>query len=85
MTSQKALQQLLATVDARELNSLRWGPMRLMFPRFVEEIELARYIKRLLAEGEPKMVAIEPHRDAAGRVSSHVFDVYRVLEVEPAR
>jgi hypothetical protein len=51
-----------------------------MFPSFAEEIELARYLKRVLANSQCKAVQIEPHRDASGRPSSHIFDVFFVSE-----
>jgi hypothetical protein len=70
-----------ATVDVRELNSLNWGPIRVMFPSFVEEIELARYLKRVLSHAECRAVQIEPHLDATGRGSTHVFDVYFVNDL----
>jgi len=75
--------QLLGTVDVRELHSLRWGLMRQLFPTFVEEIELGRYLKRILEGSENRAVVIEPHRELNGRESTHVFDVYRVETVEP--
>jgi hypothetical protein len=78
MIDEMAVHQLLATVDVRDLETVRWGPMRVMFPSFVEEIELARYLKTLLSGAEICAVAIEPRRDANGRPSTHVFDVYRV-------
>jgi hypothetical protein len=49
-----------------------------MFPSFVEHIELARYLKRVLAETQCRAVQIEPHRDESGRASTHVFDVFFV-------
>jgi hypothetical protein len=51
-----------------------------MFPSFAEEIELARYLKRILAHSQCKAVQIEPHCDASGRPSTHVFDVFFVSE-----
>ena len=42
MSGQPSLHQWLATMDVPELNTLRWGPLRLMFRSFVEEIELVR-------------------------------------------
>jgi hypothetical protein len=68
----------LATIDVRELNTLRWGPLRQMFPRFVEEIELARYLKKLLVTERCRAVQVEPHRDPDGRPSTHIFDVFVV-------
>jgi len=70
----------VTTVDVRELDTLMWGPLRVMFPSFAEEIELARYLKRVLANSQCKAVQIEPHRDASGRPSSHIFDVFFVSE-----
>jgi hypothetical protein len=82
MSGQPSLQHWLATVDVRELSTLRWGPMRLMFRSFVEEIELARYLKTLLSGSENRPVTIEPHRGPDGRPSTHVFDVFRVEKLE---
>jgi hypothetical protein len=71
MSSTTPTRELIATVDSRELNTLRWGPMRQMFPAFVEEVELGRYLKKLLASMTCCAVEIAPH---AG--SSHIFDVF---------
>jgi hypothetical protein len=71
-------QVLMATVDVAQLKTVRWGPMRQLFPSFVEEIELGRYLKRLLANAECQAVQLEPHRGSDGTVSSRVFDVYLV-------
>jgi hypothetical protein len=70
----------IATVDVRELDTLMWGPIRYMFPAFVEDIELGRYMRRLLAHSQCKVVTIEPHRDPSGAPSKHVFDVFLVSE-----
>ena len=78
MTTQTSSGEFLATVDVRELNTLRWGPVRAMFPEFVEEIELGRFLKRLLAKRKCIAVSIQPHRLADGKPSTHVFDVYQV-------
>lgn len=66
----------LATVDVATLNTVRWGPIRQMFPDFVEEVELARYMKRLLADSRCERFAIQPHIGADGKPSRHVFDVF---------
>jgi hypothetical protein len=73
MTTNQSNRRLLATVDTRELETLRWGPMRAMFPSFVEEIELGRYLKRLLRSVQCSAVEIAPHGG-----STHVFDVFVV-------
>jgi hypothetical protein len=70
----------VTTVDVRALNTLMWGPIRAMFPSFAEEIELARYLKRVLAHQQCKAVQIERHRDVYGQRSSHIYDVFLVSE-----
>jgi hypothetical protein len=79
MTTEIHERQLLATVDVRELNSLRWGPLRQMFPEFAEEIELGRYLKGILKQTACRRVQIERHCSATGGPSTHVFDVF-ILE-----
>jgi hypothetical protein len=74
--------QPLATVDVHELRTVRWGPLRQLCPTFVEEIELGRYLRQLLARSENHAVTLEPHQEANGTKSSHVFDVYRLEPVE---
>jgi hypothetical protein len=83
MSTNTETRQLLTSVDVRELNTLRWGPLRAMFPKFVEEIELARYLRRLLANSECRTVQIEPHCEPDGRRSTHVFDVFTVDQTQP--
>ena len=78
MTTEPAGEELVATVDVRDLQTVRWGPIRQLFPKFVEEIELGRYLKRLLRAHPSQAVRIQPHRELDGRPSSHVFDVFRV-------
>ena len=61
-TGSQDSRELLATVDARTLETIRWGPLRQLFPKFVEEIELGRYLKRLLASGQYSVVRLAPRR-----------------------
>ena len=70
----------VATVDLKQLSSIRWGPMRQLFPAFVEEIELGRYLKRLLATTatDCQTVELEAHHEADGRITPHVIDVFLV-------
>ena len=72
----------VATVDVRQLNTLNWGPIRAMFPAFVDELELARYMKRVLRNSQCKGVRAEPHQDASGVKSTHVYDVFFVSDVD---
>jgi hypothetical protein len=69
----------LVTVDVRDLHSLRWGFLRGMFPKFIEDLELGHYLNTLLSGSPGLAVHIEPHRDADGQLSTHVIDVY-ILE-----
>jgi hypothetical protein len=66
----------MATVDVRDLNTVRWGPLRAMFPSFVHEVELGRYLKRLLRECACTAVQVQPHRKPDGTASDHVFDIF---------
>jgi hypothetical protein len=68
----------VATVDVAQLNTLRWGPMRQLFPSFVEEIELGRYLKRLLTNAGCQAVQLEPHRAPDGTALPHLLDVYLI-------
>jgi hypothetical protein len=72
---QTSQEELIATVDLHELRQLRWPFIRLFFPRFVEELELARFVKGLLATRRWLAIRVVPHRDGP-RLSEHVFDVY---------
>jgi hypothetical protein len=71
-----SVSRFLGTVDAREQQTLRWGFMRAWFPRFAEEVELGRYMKRLMSGGRYSVLRLEPHREQNGTYSTHVFDVY---------
>ena len=73
----------LATIDIRQLNTLRWGPIRQMFPAFVEDIELGRYLKRLLVSSQCRAVQLQPHREPDGTLSTHVFDVLPATDIAP--
>lgn len=80
MTSPRGAGEPIGTVDVRALDSLRWGPLRQLFPGFVEELELGRFLKQLLAKTKCTAVKIEPQRDAQGHPSDHVFDVILIGE-----
>jgi hypothetical protein len=76
---------LIATVDVRQLENVRLGIMRVIFPAFAEEIELGRYVRRLLRDGRYQSVHLEPHRDSGGRPSPHVFDVFALTSSDTPR
>jgi hypothetical protein len=73
----------VGTIDVRQLDTLNWGPLRLFCPRFVEDIELGRYVRRLFATGQHSHLRIEAHRDANGEPSSHVYDLFELDPLEP--
>lgn len=83
MTGQQQLRQLVSTIDVHELHSIDWGPIRLMFPAFADDMELGRYLKQLHKGGTLGVVSIEPHMDANGHPSTHIFDVYRLDPTQP--
>ena len=76
MTLDSAPRQLIATVDVRELNTLRWGPIRQLLPMFAERIELARYVRGLLQGRTCQVVEIQLQRGPDGRESTHVFEIF---------
>lgn len=68
-------EELIDTVNVWELRTYRWPFLRALFPRFVAEMELGRYLRRLLATRRWTALRVIPH-DVNGRPSDHVFDVY---------
>ncbi len=72
------IDEFIATVDVWELRHLHWPFMRALCRSYVEQRELRHYERGLLATHRWSIVRCIPHRDAAGAVSSHVFDVYGV-------
>ena len=72
-------EELIGTVDVWQLRSrIRWMIMRAFARHFVEEVELGRYMRDLLATRRWSVVRVVPHVNAQGLPSSHVFDVYGV-------
>jgi hypothetical protein len=76
MTQTATVGALIATVNAHELHSPGWNLMRQIFPRFVEEMELGRFVRDLMKDGEYAGVRIEHHRLPDGRTSGYQFDIY---------
>ena len=77
-TQTSSREQLVTTIDVRELHAIRWGIMRQMFPKFVEEVELGRHLSELRTSGHYGAVRVEPHQGPDGRLSTHIFDVFRL-------
>jgi hypothetical protein len=72
-------EEFIGTVDVTQLTSgIRWMIMRPFAPRFVEEVELGRHLRGLLATQRWSMVRVVPHRDERGVPSRHVFDIFGV-------
>lgn len=71
-------EQFIGTVDVAELQTLRGALLRVLARRYVEEIELGRYMRGLLATRRWAVVRVVPHKNDQGIPSTHVFDVYGV-------
>jgi hypothetical protein len=70
-------EEFIGTVNVRQLRSgIRWMIMRAFAPHFVEEVELGRYLRGLLATRRWSVVRVVPHTNPEGSPSTHVFDVY---------
>jgi hypothetical protein len=78
MTQTSPTEARVTTIDAASLHTIRGGLMRQMLPRFVEEIELGRYVRALLTRSGASAVRIEPHRHTDGRINEHEFDIYEI-------
>src|SRR5919202_7124514 len=75
-------EEFIGTVDVWELRSgIRWMITRVFSRHFVEEVELGRYMRGLLATRRWSVVRVVPHINAQGLPSSHLFDVYGVPAV----
>jgi hypothetical protein len=66
----------IATLDVWQLRQLRWPIMRVFARRFVEQAELRRYLRELLAGGAWADVIAVPRDDDTVRREPHVFDIY---------
>ncbi len=76
MVSASDLQeQFIETVDVWQLRQLRWPILRFLARRFVEERELDRYVRTLLASGRWSWVRVVP-QPGAPSARAHVFQVY---------
>ena len=74
-----AIEEFICTVDVRQLRSgSLWPIMRVLASHFFEEIELGRYMRRLLATQSWSNVRVVPHADAGGLPSKHIVDVYGI-------
>jgi hypothetical protein len=67
--------EFVETINLWQLRQVQWPLMRVLSPHFIAEVELGRYMKRLLASGRWNVIRVVPHQDG-GRPSDHVFDVY---------
>ena len=76
--------EYLGQVDVRDLSHYRWPIIRAVASRFVDHLELRQYQRQLLSSGKWKVVRAEPHRDEAGVMSMHVFDLYASPAPDPS-
>jgi hypothetical protein len=70
------VEELIGTVDIGRLHKIRWPIMRLLTGRYVEEMEMGRYIRTLLATQHWAVVRMVPRKTLRGVPSTRVFDVY---------
>jgi hypothetical protein len=71
-------EELIGTVDIGQLHEIRWPIMRLLAGRYMEEIEMGRYMRTLLATRRWAVVRMVPRKTPQGAPSTRVFDVYGV-------
>ena len=71
-------EELIGTVDIGQLHEIRWPFMRILAGRYVEEVEMARYMHTLLATRRWAVVRMVPRSTLQGALSTRVFDVYGV-------
>jgi hypothetical protein len=69
-------EQLITTVNTRDLPPYRWPLVRLLFPRFAEELELGHLVEKLLAEHEWQAIRLVPHAIEGEPATGRVFDVF---------
>lgn len=70
-------EEVIDMVNLRHLGSSSlWPITRPLAPNLVEEIELGRYMRRLLATHCWSGVRVVPQPDPQNSPSKHVFDVY---------
>jgi hypothetical protein len=84
-TSDTAGEEFIGTVDVAELHAIRWWFLQFLARRYVEEMELGRPLRGLLATRNWSVVRVVPHVDERGAPSAHVFDVYGVPAQPNAR
>jgi hypothetical protein len=77
---------LIETIDTRKLPHLKWWTiLPLMYPDYVEDLEVEHHLRALLATGKVQLVHVEPHLGPDGKPEAHLLDVYRVdSDAEPA-
>ena len=68
-------EELIGTVDIGQLHEIRWPIMRLLAGRYVEEMEMGRYMRNLLATRHWAVVRMVPRKTLQGAPSTRVFDV----------
>ena len=77
----EAREEFIGVIDVWELRQLRWPFTRLLAPHFVEERELGRYVRELLASGAWSTLRVVPRPDAK---HPHVFAIYGQRQSSPA-
>jgi len=66
----------IGSVDVWELHQYKWPILRVVARRAVDHLELTRYMRDLLSTQRWDRVRAVPHREADGRRSEHVYDIF---------
>ena len=66
----------IGSVDVWELHQFKWPIVRLFARRAVDHLELTRHMRNLLSTQRWDRVRAIPHREADGRRSEHVYDIF---------
>lgn len=69
-------EEFIETIDVAKLTDPDFPLMGELARHYVEELRLGRYLRRRLAEGQWRTLRVQPHHDATGRLSEHIYDVY---------
>ena len=76
--------ELIETIDTRQLPHLKWWTiLPLMFPEYVEDLEVEHHLRALLGTGKVQLVRVEPHLGPDGQPEPHMLDIYKLDPTDP--
>jgi hypothetical protein len=71
-----AQEEHIGSVNVWELHQFNWPILRVFARHSVDHLELARYLRGLLATGRWDLVRAIPVDTVDGHPSDHVFEIY---------